>query len=195
MSSLLENSQTEFRSTFQPLIDQDGFLINQDNLVCREIKDLSLMVLRISKNNNQNTKTLKDIFNAELPKTLSVSSNTKGDSFLWISPDEIWLLHNRDKKDNFLKKYKSLPKGMSMTDSSGAYGILEFTGRNVEALLSRWMSYDLNGLLKIGKVVSTTCGQAPVCVYRNSNGNILMMVRHSFSHYVAGLLKDSAQRI
>ena len=44
MSSLLENSQTEFRSTFQPLIDQDGFLINQDNLVCREIKDLSLMV-------------------------------------------------------------------------------------------------------------------------------------------------------
>ena len=95
MSSLLENSQTEFRSTFQPLIDQDGFLINQDNLVCREIKDLSLMVLRISKNNNQNTKTLKDIFNAELPKTLSVSSNTKGDSFLWISPDEIWLLHNR----------------------------------------------------------------------------------------------------
>lgn len=195
MSSLLENSQTEFRSTFQPLIDQDGFLINQDNLVCREIKDLSLMVLRISKNNNQNTKTLKDIFNAELPKTLSVSSNTKGDSFLWISPDEIWLLHNRDKKDNFLKKYKSLPKGMSMTDSSGAYGILEFTGINVEALLSRWMSYDLNGLLKIGKVVSTTCGQAPVCVYRNSNGNILMMVRHSFSHYVSGLLKDSAQRI
>ena len=106
MSSLLENSQTEFRSTFQPLIDQDGFIINQDNLVCREIKDLSLMVLRISKNNNKNTKTLKDIFNAELPKTLSVSSNTKGDSFLWISPDEIWLLHNRDKKDNFLKKYK-----------------------------------------------------------------------------------------
>ena len=195
MSSLLENSQTEFRSTFQPLIDQDGFLINQDNLVCREIKDLSLMVLRISKNNNQNTKTLKDIFNAELPKTLSVSSNTKGDSFLWISPDEIWLLHNRDKKDNFLKKFKSLPKGMSMTDSSGAYGILEFTGSNVEALLSRWMSYDLNGLLTIGKVVSTTCGQAPVCVYRNSNGKILMMVRHSFSHYVSGLLKDSAQRI
>ena len=125
MSSLLENSQTEFRSTFQPLIDQDGFLIIQDNLDCREIKDLSLMVLRISKNNNKNTKTLKDIFNAELPKTLSVSSNNKGDSFLWISPDEIWLLHKRDKKDNFLKKFKLLPKGMSMTDSSGAYGILE----------------------------------------------------------------------
>jgi sarcosine oxidase subunit gamma len=105
------------------------------------------------------------------------------------------LLHNRNNKDQLLEKFKSLPKGMSTTDSSGAYGILEFSGNNVDTLLSRWMSYDLEGSLTIGKVVSTTCGQAPVCIYRNIEGNLLMMVRHSFSHYVAGLLKDSAKRI
>jgi len=195
MSSLVENNVMEFRTTFQPVLDQDGFLINQDGLVCREIIDLSLMVIRTSKDHKKNAITIKDIFNAELPDSLSVSLNDNGDNFLWISPDEIWLLHNRNNKDQLLEKFKSLPKGMSTTDSSGAYGILEFSGNNVDALLSRWMSYDLEGSLTIGKVVSTTCGQAPVCIYRNIEGNLLMMVRHSFSHYVAGLLKDSAKRI
>ena len=37
MSSLVENNILEFRTTFQPVLDQDGFLINQDDLVCREI--------------------------------------------------------------------------------------------------------------------------------------------------------------
>jgi len=56
------------------------------------------------------------------------------------------------------------------------------------------MSYDLSGSLKEGKVISTTFGQAPVIVYRENN-KLLMMIRHSFSHYVVGLLKDSAKRV
>ena len=91
-------------------------------------------------------------------------------------------------------KFKSLPEGLSTTDSSAAYGILEFTGENTDNLLARWMSYDLSGSLKEGKVISTTFGQAPVFVYRE-NQKLLMMVRHSFSHYVVGLLQDSAKRI
>ena len=54
MSSLVENNIPEFRTTFQPVLDQDGFLINQDDLVCREITDLSLMVIRTSKDHKKN---------------------------------------------------------------------------------------------------------------------------------------------
>jgi len=82
-----------------------------------------------------------------------------------------------------------------MVDNSAAYGVLEFNGGKVNKLLSRGMSYDLNGLLNSGKVVSTTLGQAPVIVFRTAEGKLMMMVRHSFSHYVAGLLMDSAKRI
>ena len=82
-----------------------------------------------------------------------------------------------------------------MVDNSAAYGVLEFIGKKVNELLSRWMSYDLSGSLNSGKVVSTTLGQAPVIVFRTSEGKLMMMVRHSFSHYVAGLLKDSAKRV
>jgi len=57
------------------------------------------------------------------------------------------------------------------------------------------MSYDVSGSLNSGKVVSTTLGQAPVIVFRTLEGKLMMMVRHSFSHYVAGLLMDSAKRI
>ena len=91
-------------------------------------------------------------------------------------------------------KFDKLPTGVSVTDNSAAYGTLEFKGKKTNELLSRWMSYDLEGFLSDGKGVSTTFGQAPVFVYRDKK-NIFIMVRHSFSHYVAGLIKDSAQRI
>ena len=82
-----------------------------------------------------------------------------------------------------------------MVDNSSAYGVLEFIGKKVNELLSRWMSYDLSGSLNSGKVVSTTLGQAPVIIFRTSEDKLRMMVRHSFSHYVAGLLKDVAKRV
>lgn len=45
----VENNMPEFRSTFSSLIDEDGYLINQENLNCREITGKSLLVLRTSK--------------------------------------------------------------------------------------------------------------------------------------------------
>lgn len=195
------NNQTEaqinmpgFRSTFDSLIDQDGYLINQENLNCREITDKCLLVLRTSKDSKKNNKAAKEVFNTKLPESLSVITGENDSKYLWISPDEFWLLHNSEFKASLLSKIKLLPEGMSMTDNSAAYGILEFTGLRTDNLLARWMSYDLSGSLKEGKVISTTFGQAPVIVYRENN-KLLMMIRHSFSHYVVGLLKDSAKRV
>ena len=104
-------------------------------------------------------------------------------------------MHSQQQKADIWNKIESLPIEMSMVDNSAAYGVLEFIGGKVNKLLSRWMSYDLNGSLNSGKVVSTTLGQAPVIIFRTSKGKLMMMVRHSFSHYVAGLLKDSAKRV
>ena len=195
------NNQTEaqinmpgFRSTFDSLIDEDGYLINQENLNCREITDKCLLVLRTSKDSKKNNKAAKEVFNTKLPESLSVITGENDSKYLWISPDEFWLLHNSEFKASLLSKIKLLPEGMSMTDNSAAYGILEFTGLRTDNLLARWMSYDLSGSLKEGKVISTTFGQAPVIVYRENN-KLLMMIRHSFSHYVVGLLKDSAKRV
>ena len=195
------NNQTEaqinmpgFRSTFDSLIDEDGYLINQENLNCREITDKCLLVLRTSKDSKKNNKAAKEVFNTKLPESLSVITGENDSKYLWISPDEFWLLHNSEFKASLLSKIKLLPEGMSMTDNSAAYGILEFTGLRTDNLLARWMSYDLSGSLKEGKVISTTFGQAPVIIYRENN-KLLMMIRHSFSHYVVGLLKDSAKRV
>ena len=195
------NNQTEaqinmpgFRSTFDSLIDEDGYLINQENLNCREITDKCLLVLRTSKDSKKNNKAAKEVFNTKLPESLSVITGENDSKYLWISPDEFWLLHNSEFKASLLSKIKLLPEGISMTDNSAAYGILEFTGLRTDNLLARWMSYDLSGSLKEGKVISTTFGQAPVIIYRENN-KLLMMIRHSFSHYVVGLLKDSAKRV
>jgi sarcosine oxidase subunit gamma len=190
----VENNMPEFRSTFSSLIDQDGYLINQENLNCREITGKSLLVLRTSKDSKNNNKAAKEFFNIKLPSSLEVSTGENDAKCFWISPDEFWLLNNQQDKENLVGKIKLLPEGMSMTDNSAAYGILEFTGENTDNLLARWMSYDLSGSLNEGKVISTTLGQAPVFVFRE-NKKLLMMVRHSFSHYVIGLLKDSAKRV
>jgi len=184
-----------FASTFQPLIDQKGYLVNQDDLSCREVFGKALAILRTSKDHEKSKKDAKEIWDVALPEELSMTTNSGGVQCLWISPDEFWLLHSQQQKTDIWNKIDSLPIEMSMVDNSAAYGVLEFIGGKVNKLLSRWMSYDLNGSLNSGKVVSTTLGQAPVIIFRTSEDKLMMMVRHSFSHYVAGLLKDSAKRI
>ena len=195
MTNSKENLIPKFASTFQPLIDQEGYLVNQDDLSCREVVGTALAILRTSKDHDKSKKDAKEILNVDLPEALSITTNNIGVQCLWISPDEFWLLHSQQKKAEIWNKIESLPNEMSMVDNSAAYGVLEFIGGKVNKLLSRWMSYDLSGLLDSGKVVSTTLGQAPVIILRTSEGKIMIMVRHSFSHYVAGLLKDSAKRI
>ena len=195
MTNSKENLIPKFASTFQPLIDQEGYLVNQDDLSCREVVGTALAILRTSKDHDKSKKNAKEILNVDLPEALSITTNNIGVQCLWISPDEFWLLHSQQKKAEIWNKIESLPNKMSMVDNSAAYGVLEFIGGKVNKLLSRWMSYDLSGLLDSGKVVSTTLGQAPVIILRTSDGKIMIMVRHSFSHYVAGLLKDSAKRI
>ncbi len=195
MNNSKENLMLKFASTFQPLIDQEGYLVNQNDVSCREVVGNALAILRTSKDNEKSKKDAKEILDVDLPKELSMTTNSVGVQCLWISPNEFWLLHSQQKKAEIWNKIESLPIEMSMVDNSAAYGVLEFIGEKVNKLLSRWMSYDLSGSLNSGKVVSTTLGQAPVIVFRTSEGKLMIMVRHSFSHYVAGLLKDSAKRI
>ena len=195
MTSSKENLMPKFASTFQPLIDQEGYLVNQSDLSCREVVGESLAILRTSKDLEKSKKDAKEIWDVALPEELSMTTNSNGIKCLWISPDEFWLLHSQQQKADIWNKIESLPMEMSMVDNSAAYGVLEFIGGKVNKLLSRWMSYDVSGSLNSGKVVSTTLGQAPVIVFRTLEGKLMMMVRHSFSHYVAGLLKDSAKRV
>ena len=195
MTSSKENLMPNFASTFQPLIDQEGYLVNQDDLSCREVFGKALAILRTSKDHEKSKKDSNEILDVALPEELSMTINSDNVQCLWISPDEFWLLHSQQQKADIWNKIESFPTEMSMVDNSAAYGVLEFIGGKVNELLSRWMSYDLSGSLNSGKVVSTTLGQAPVVIFRTSEGRLMMMVRHSFSHYVAGLLKDSAKRV
>ena len=195
MTSSKENLMPKFATTFQPLIDQEGYLVNQNDLSCREVVGKSLTILRTSKDYEKSKKDSNEILDVALPEELSISTNSDGVQCLWISPDEFWLLHSQQQKADVWNKIGSLPTEMSMIDNSSAYGVLEFIGEKVNELLSRWVSYDLRGSLNSGKVVSTTLGQAPVIIFRTSEDKLMMMVRHSFSHYVAGLLKDGAKRV
>ena len=193
-NSSFENVEPEFRSTFNPQVDKDGYIVNQGDMSCQEVIGKSLLILRTSKDSKKNIKAAKDIFNIELPEPLQMISGNADLKCFWVSPDEFWVLLNSQQIQQIEGKFDKLPTGVSVTDNSAAYGTLEFKGKKTNELLSRWMSYDLDGSLSDGKGVSTTFGQASVFVYRDKK-NIFMMVRHSFSHYVAGLIKDSAQRI
>jgi len=190
----LENIEPQYRSTFNPIVDEAGFLVNQDDLICQEVTEKSLVILRVSKDSKNNAKAAKDVFNMELPEPLQMTTGDKDLKCFWVSPDEFWVVLSAHQKQQLEAKFDNLPAGISITDNSAAYGTLEFSGKKMNDLLSRWMSYDLEGNLNDAKAASTTFGQAPVFVYRDKK-NLFMMVRHSFSHYVAGLIQDSAKRI
>jgi len=157
---------------------------------CQEIIGNSLLILRTSKDSKKNIKAAKDLFNIDLPQALQMTMTDSNLKCFWVSPDEFWVLLGTHQVKEIEEKSNNLPLGVSITNNSAAYGTLEFKGDKTIALLSRWMSYDLEEALPDGKAVSTTFGQAPVFIYREKK-SIYMLVRHSFSHYVAGLIKDT----
>ena len=59
MTSSKENLMPKFASTFQPLIDQEGYLVNQSDLSCHEVVGNSLAILRTSKDHEKSKKMLK----------------------------------------------------------------------------------------------------------------------------------------
>jgi sarcosine oxidase subunit gamma len=195
MNNLKTSFQPIFASTFESLTDDDGYLINQKDLSCYELNDKAIAILRTSKDEKESNRITLNEFGLELPKPLSITRGNDNLSCLWISPDEFWIVHSQFQRDLLWKRKNSLPDVMSLVDNSAAYGTLIFKGGKTNELLSRWMSYDLNAKLTIGKVVSTTFGKAPVIVYQEEKNELTMLVRHSFSHYVAALLVDSVKRL
>ena len=195
MTNSTTNFKPVFASTFESMTDDEGYLINQEGLSCLEICDKAIVILRASKDLEQTKKTAKENGGVALPEPLCISQGNDSIQCFWISPDEYWLVHSQFQRDVLWQKQATLPEDMSLVDNTGAYGALHFKGDNVHKLLSRWMGYDLSGKLTVGKVVSTTLGQAPVVAYRENENELMMLVRHSFSHYVANLLTDSARRL
>ena len=195
MTNSTTNFHPVFASTFGPMTDVEGYLINQEDLSCLEICDKAIVIFRASKDLAQTKKVAKEQWGVDLPEALGMSQGNDGIQCFWIGPDEFWLVHSQFQREMLWQKQADLPAEMSLVDNTGAYGALRFKGVNVHKLLSRWMGYDLSGKLAMGKVVSTTLGQAPVVVYRENENELMMLVRHSFSHYVAGLLTDSAKRL
>ena len=53
MTSSKENLMPNFASTFQPLINQKGYLVNQDDLSCREVFGKALAILRTSQDHEK----------------------------------------------------------------------------------------------------------------------------------------------
>ena len=195
MNNLKTSFQPIFASTFESLTDNEGYLINQKDLSCYELNDKAIAILRTSKDEKESNRVTLNEFGLELPKPLSITRGNDNLSCLWISPDEFWIVHSQFQRDLLWKRKNSLPDVMSLVDNSAAYGTLIFKGGKTNELLSRWMSYDLDAKLTIGKVVSTTFGKAPVIVYQEEKNELTMLVRHSFSHYVAALLVDSVKRL
>ena len=118
MTSSKANLIPKFASTFKPLVDQEGYLVNQIDLSCHEVVGKSLTILRTSKDLEKSKKDVKEIWDVDLPEELSISTNSDGVQCLWISPDEFWLLHSQQNKTDIWNKIESLPIEMSMVDLS-----------------------------------------------------------------------------
>jgi len=195
MNNLKTNFQPIFASPFESLTNEDGYMINQNDLSCYELNDKAIVILRTSKDAKENNRISLNEFGFELPTALSITMGNDNLSCLWISPDEFWITHSQFQRDLLWKRKNNLPDTMSLVDNSAAYGTLIFKGGKTNELLSRWMSYDLSTKLTTGKVASTTFGKAPIIIYQEKKNELTMLVRHSFSHYVAALLVDSAKRL
>ena len=90
----IENIEPVFRSTFNQLVDEDRYLVNQDDISCQEVIGKSLLILRTSKDSKKNIKAAKDIFDIDLPEPLQMTSGNADLKCFWVSPDEFWVSLN-----------------------------------------------------------------------------------------------------
>ena len=107
----IENIEPEFRSTFTPVVDEAGFIVNHGDISCQEITGKSLLILRTSKDSKKNIKAAKDIFNIVLPGTLQMTTGDADLKCFWISSDEFWVSLNSPQMDQIEEKFFKLPLG------------------------------------------------------------------------------------
>ncbi len=132
-----------------------------------------------------------------LPLEPNTFHKTHSRSAFWLGPNE-WLIRASDLFAEQIERdlRQQLSGHYSIVDVSGGYTTLTVEGREVVELLKKSCVYDVESMPLLsgasGKAVQTVLAKAGAIVSRHTDDCYELVIRRSFSDYIALWLEDAS---
>jgi len=117
----------------------------------------------------------------------------------WLGPDE-WLVTSATDAIDLESSLRLKIRGhIAVVDVSGGQTLVNLRGHGVPVLLKKASGYDFSSwsgaLPGAGRCVQTTFAKATAIVANRADGSFDLIIRRSFSDYIAQWLLDAGQEV
>ncbi|MCS5593206.1 MAG: sarcosine oxidase subunit gamma family protein [Porticoccaceae bacterium] len=131
-----------------------------------------------------------------VPGTYQYNSDTV---VYWLGPNEWLVTSATDAIELELSLRLKINGHIAIVDVSGGQTLVNLRGHGVQGLLKKASGYDFaswNGALPgIGRCAQTTFAKATAIVGNRTDGSFDLIIRRSFSDYIAQWLLDACQEV
>ena len=171
-------------------------------LQLKEIKPVMKLIIRGKK--REFLSAIGKSLNLLLPTEANTSSSSDKLTALWLSPDE-WMIfsnetlnfENNDYEiENLLNKNITKTSLGAVTDVTDQFVLISIKGDKIFDLFETGSPFNFNDFKrKKGSVTQTILAKIDVIVQNESENDINLFVRRSFSQHLFSWMNDSASRL
>ncbi|MCY4043624.1 MAG: sarcosine oxidase subunit gamma [Cellvibrionales bacterium] len=169
-------------------IANDGIQNNGIKVV--EEAFLSHLVIRGNVNDQDFISAIETAASMRLPEKLQTSQGAHA-TIYWVSPDEWLIATNKDAFETEANLREKLSGHYALVNVSGGQTRLLLSGSNSHRLLHAASPYDFHlSNFPVGKVITTVFARAQALIHRKSIDEWELIIRRSFSDYLALWIED-----
>ena len=145
------------------------------------------IILRGDPTNSRILRKASSVLGADLPLEANTLAQGSDRTVFWMGPNE-WLIHcTMEEAGDLLAKLRDALDGIhhAAVDVSDYYTVLELSGPDAAALLSRGCPMDLHATEFVpGSCAQTRFGHASILLHRTGETEFRIQVRWSYTEYV-----------
>ena len=196
----LESPLFYFQSSFNKSTSADE-LFNTEaecGLVVKEAPLSAHLTLRGDSNDIAFCAAVAETLGVVLPLNACTYHRKGNTSIYWLGPSE-WLVIEIGGEAQIIEAAmrKALKGHIAIVDVSGGQTCINLRGLGVATVLKKSTVYDLEAwdlaTLNAGRVVQTTFAKASAVISNRSDGSYDLVIRRSFSDYIAQWLLDAGK--
>ena len=171
-------------------------------LQLKEIKPIMKLIIRGRK--REFLSAIGKSLNLLLPTEANTSSRSEKLTALWLSPDE-WMIFSNEtlnsesnyyETENLLNNSISQTKLGAVTDVTDQFVLINIKGDKIFDLFGNGSPFNFNDFRdKKGSVIQTILAKIDVIIHNQSQNEVNLFVRRSFSQHLFSWMNDSASRL
>ena len=168
----------------------------------KEIRPVMKLIIRGKK--REFLSAIGKSLNLLLPTEANTSSSSEKLTALWLSPDE-WLVYSNEisnpdnnnyETENLLNKNISKVNLGAVTDVTDQFVLINIKGDKIFDLFETGSPFNFNDFRKKkGSVTQTILAKIDVIIQNESQNDVNLFVRRSFSQHLFSWMNDSASRL